>query len=125
MTRRTRDVTAQRLCDGHHSVPGPPRASLGRLKLRRAEGKENAMKTTRSPVNGGRLLLRGLDRREGRRMRQIRRALAAAGGQPVTTRDLMAAVYYRGEPWIWWRWRRVRESAERYAERMTPKTRPL
>jgi hypothetical protein len=79
-------------------------------------------------LNGRRLLARGRDRRIGRRHRQIIRLLIAAADAPVTTRQMVEFVY----PWLdpskpiaRWRWRKVRLSAERYAERVTPRTRPL
>jgi hypothetical protein len=79
-------------------------------------------------LNGRRLLTRGRDRRVGRRHRQIMRLLITADGGPVTTRQMVEFVY----PWLdpskpiaRWRWRKVRLSAERYAERVTPRTRPL
>jgi hypothetical protein len=52
--------------------------------------------------------------------------LIAADGEPVSGRDLMAAVYMRGEPWTEWRWRDVRISARRWAVPvLKPRARPL
>jgi hypothetical protein len=79
-------------------------------------------------LNGRRLLSRGRDRRIGRRHRQIMRLLITADGELVTTRQMVEFVYPwldPGKPIARWRWRKVRLSAERYAERVTPRTRPL
>jgi hypothetical protein len=46
-------------------------------------------------------------------------------GRPVTTTEMMQVVYVRGEPWTKWRWNGVRGSAERYAVRVLPRTRPM
>jgi hypothetical protein len=75
-------------------------------------------------INTAGLRRGGLDRREGRRHRQVRRALIVASTEIVSGRELMAAVYPR-QPWTEWRWRDMRKSAERYAERILPRTRPL
>ena len=84
-----------------------------------------ALRLMKSPARrtNANLIAGGPGYREGRRQRAIRRLLIGAGGKPVTTSELMAAVYARGEPWVHWRWQKARESAERYAERVTPKTR--
>jgi hypothetical protein len=77
------------------------------------------------PLNGSNLLPRGLDRRVGRRLRQVKRVLAAADDKPVTTRQFMEAVYIHGEPCAMWRWAKVRLSARRYAKPALPRSRPL
>jgi hypothetical protein len=65
-------------------------------------------------------------RREGRRQKAIRRLLIAADGGGVSGRQMMEAIYYRGEPWTEWRCATVRLSALRYAERvLEPRSRPL
>jgi hypothetical protein len=65
------------------------------------------------------------DRREGHRQRKIRRLLIAANGQPVSARDMIAIVYPGRTSWPEWCWACVRRSAERYAERVWPRARPL
>jgi hypothetical protein len=66
------------------------------------------------------------DRGEGRRQRAIRRLLIAANGASVTGREMMQAIYSRGEPWTEWRWRDVRASARRWAVPvLEPRSRPL
>jgi hypothetical protein len=65
--------------------------------------------------------------RSGYGQRQIRRALQGYG-EVLTTRELMQFVWPRlslntRQPR--WRWYLVRRAAERYAERVTPRTRPL
>jgi hypothetical protein len=66
------------------------------------------------------------DRREGYKQRAVRRLLIAANGQPVTTVQIMEAIYLRGEPWTDWRWDWARRSASRYAVRvLKPRSRPL
>src|SRR5262245_51985849 len=91
-------------------------------------GRAPPMKTLPPRLNGRRLLSRGLDRRTGRRMRQIRRLLIAADGRPVSTRQMLEYVYPHldlDKPVNRWRWRKVRYSASRFAERVMPRTRPL
>ena len=61
---------------------------------------------------------------EGRRQRAIRRLLIAAGGRPVSTQEMMAAIFPRS-PWVYWRWHCVRMSATRYAQPVEPRSRPL
>jgi hypothetical protein len=66
------------------------------------------------------------DKREGRRQRVVRRLLIAADGAPILGREMMQAIYPRGEPWTEWRWRDVRASARRWAVPvLEPRTRPL
>jgi hypothetical protein len=62
--------------------------------------------------------------REGRLQRAARRLLIARNGSPVTTREL-AEYAFPDSPLPHWRWYTVRMAAERYAERVTPRTRPL
>jgi hypothetical protein len=51
--------------------------------------------------------------------------LIAADGKPVDGREIMAAVY-PWKPWPEWRWRDMRKSASRYADRiLQPRSRPL
>ena len=76
------------------------------------------------PTNAN-LMPGGPGYREGRRQRQIRRVLVAASGKPVSTVQFMRAIYLRGETWVKWRWLDVRRSAERYAVRVMPRTKPL
>ena len=81
---------------------------------------------SREPMNSStkwpNLLPGGPGYREGRIQRQIRRLLLVES--VVTTKDMMAVVWLR-EPWTEWRWRHVRASAERYAERIGKRSRPL
>jgi hypothetical protein len=67
----------------------------------------------------------GPGHRTGRRHKQIRRALIAAAGKPISTADFVEAVYPRAKILRSWHWRKVRLSAERYAERIMPRSRPL
>src|SRR5262245_47850393 len=81
------------------------------------------------PVELPRHRLRGVQGRRScparRCSRQIRRALIAANGGPVSGAVFMAAVY-PNVPWVEWRWTDVRRSAARYAERvLSPRSRPL
>src|SRR5262245_52319795 len=77
-----------------------------------------------APLKPNGLLPRGRDRRTGRLHRQIRRVLIAANGKPVTTRHMVEAAYPRRQL-AEQHWLRVRVSAERFAVRATPRTRPL
>ena len=74
-------------------------------------------------INRSGLLKDGYPRREGRRMRLIRRLLMIADG--VSAREMVRAIYPRG-PWSEWCWARVRQSARRSAEPvLEPRSRPL
>src|SRR4029079_8744629 len=69
------------------------------------------------------------NRREGARQRAIRRLLIAADGEPITTRQMMEAVFprrnFRGAQPDWL-WACVRRSALRYASPiLSPRSRPL
>ena len=53
--------------------------------------------------------------REGRVMRQCRRALIAAGGRPLMTRDLLRWAYPHIEQFKCWHYRSIYRAAPRYA----------
>jgi hypothetical protein len=53
--------------------------------------------------------------REGRIMRACRRALIAAGGQPLMTRDLLRWAYPRVERFQCWHYWSIYRAAPRYA----------
>jgi hypothetical protein len=70
----------------------------------------------------------GRDRREGRRQRIVRRLLIAADGGPVSTQEMIEAIYPKldlSKTLPDWRWRDVRWSARRWATPLTPRSRPL
>ena len=54
-------------------------------------------------------------RREGRVMRACRRALIAAGGRPLLTRDLLRWAYPRIERFQCWHYWSIYRAAPRYA----------
>jgi hypothetical protein len=86
------------------------------------------MKPTHRTTNVSGLLPGGPGYREGRRQRQIRRALLGMDGKPVTTRQMLEACFPRKDlssTQPEWLWACVRRSAEKYAERVWPRTRPL
>src|SRR5262249_15411385 len=95
---------------------------------RLTKGRPNGNKPMAPPLKPRQLLSRGRDRRLGRLHRQIRRVLLAANGGLVTTADFVAAAYPRldiSKPVNRWYWRQVRDSAERFATRLSPRSRPL
>jgi hypothetical protein len=53
-----------------------------------------------------------------------RRLLIARNGGPVTTREVVEYAWPDGRLPLW-RWGNAVEAVERYAERVTPRTRPL
>jgi hypothetical protein len=53
--------------------------------------------------------------REGRVRRAVRRALIAAGGRPLMTRDVLAWAYPRLERFKCWHYKSVYRAAPRYA----------
>jgi hypothetical protein len=66
--------------------------------------------------------------RVGRRQKQVRRALLAAGDPAVSTAQLFEWCWPRLDPdarWPLWRWYTVTRAASRYAVPMNPRTRPL
>ena len=84
---------------------------------------DTLMKPNRSSTNYPNLIPGGPGHREGHVQRQVRRVLIAEG--LVTTRDMMNAVWMRGEPWTESRWRHMRRAAERFAVREGKRSRPL
>jgi hypothetical protein len=76
------------------------------------------------PTNAANLIPGGPGHRTGRLQKIARRVLIAADGM-VTTADFMAAIYARGEPWTHARWYTARTAARRYAEPVSPRSRPL
>ncbi len=77
-----------------------------------------------APTNRTGLRPGGPGYREGRIQKAVRRVLIAEGAA-ITTTAMMEAVWMRGKPWTEWRWAHVRTAAERHAERVWPRTRPL
>ena len=65
---------------------------------------------------------------EGRRQRAVRRRLIAADGGSVTTKQMVEVAHPRldlSKTHPDWLWHDIRLIAERYAERVWPRTRPL
>jgi hypothetical protein len=63
-------------------------------------------------------------RRRGRHQIAIRRALACYAAM-LTTRELFEHVYPGCADRSEWRWSVIRRAAERFATRVTPRSRPL
>src|SRR5262249_39848922 len=66
-------------------------------------------------INTARLSFIAANPREGRVMRACRRALIAAGGQPLMTRDLLAWAYPRTTKYACWHYWSIYRAAPRYA----------
>jgi hypothetical protein len=56
--------------------------------------------------------------RVGRVQRQVRRAFLASNGKPLSTAELIRRAYPRLRKFESWRYRQVREAAERWAVRI-------